>query len=796
MAGVAFDHLSALATPELVKQAREVARLESDLKTAVRSAEAFFESGEHLLTREAYKALKSAVRARRPPAAQSDPQPEVYTTFARAAEKVAEARKSLEKMMPLAVEESRARLVHSARAALPRQLIFNPGGISELLRWLMTDEADIEGGTVTRNSRTRERDRHLLLYLQRVCAKNDSFSEFGPTSWGRASSSVAGLSLIPDPGISARETFLERWTAHSIATAMNRDPDVFRETSPRANPSGRQTNAGFLFTESGEEIVLDESEKAVLALCDGKTAVHRLGQEQVVRSLAEKKIIFCGVEVPALEPHALAVLLDDVVAWRPSSVREKWLEILQPICRLPERFASTPGTQQRLALLEESRDRLRSIGIDREEGNRHLYSARNPIGEECFRFSDFRINREILDQVAQDAAPWIDLWRDCYAFVAARVAAGLRGILTPLLGTEAAIPLPAFLRACEAARLPLQGPGLVVLAHLAFREARAAFLEVLAPHLHKAEHTLTAKECRAVRDAFDYSKFDEYTYPSADLQISARSVDAVAHGDFEWLLAELHPPVALLHHGAYWSCPDYALLHESFVSMVGDKPNVHFGFLAADMTSHTTVRIFDALPQHSYFVASQRPNPAWKCVAPAEAEVFVDEATGDVAVRERKSAKYLGSFARAWIIPLGFHPFQFSLPPHTPRLRCGRVIVQRRTWIIAHHELDAGDFTGLSSNLVLALERLRAARQLPRYIYTRPTERALRRSGAEGRDKDTKPIFVDLENYLCLEIFHRWLVKAGELEVTEMLPDPAHLCWQESDGRRTFELRTLIVPRT
>ena len=83
-----------------------------------------------------------------------------------------------------------------------------------------------------------------------------------------------------------------------------------------------------------------------------------------------------------------------------------------------------------------------------------------------------------------------------------------------------------------------------------------------------------------------------------------------------------------------------------------------------------------------------------------------------------------------------------------------------------------------------------------RIAIMRPAEAALRRIGAEGRDKDTKPVFVDLESHLSLEIFHRWLKKSGELEVTEMLPDPDHLCWQEADGRHTFELRTLIVPRT
>jgi hypothetical protein len=165
-------------------------------------------------------------------------------------------------------------------------------------------------------------------------------------------------------------------------------------------------------------------------------------------------------------------------------------------------------------------------------------------------------------------------------------------------------------------------------------------------------------------------------------------------------------------------------------------------------------------------------------------------------LRTIDSGEHLGSFARAWLIPLGFHPFSFSLGPHTPRLRCGNVIVQRRSWLVRAEELGAGDFTGVSSQLVIAIERLRQRKQWPRWVYIRPSEQALRRSGAEGRDKDTKPIFVDFESYLFMEIFHRWLVKAGELEVTEMLPDPDHLLWSEPDGRRTFELRTLIVPRS
>ena len=136
------------------------------------------------------------------------------------------------------------------------------------------------------------------------------------------------------------------------------------------------------------------------------------------------------------------------------------------------------------------------------------------------------------------------------------------------------------------------------------------------------------------------------------------------------------------------------------------------------------------------------------------------------------------------------------MTPHTPRLRCGKVVVQRQTWTVGAQELIPGNYTGVSTQLVLAVEKLRSEKNLPRFVYIRPTEQALRRSGAEGRDKDTKPVFVDLESYLFLEIFHRWLMKAGEIEITEMLPHPEHLFWKEANGRHSFELRTLIVPRS
>lgn len=660
-----------------------------------------FESVERLATPETIKAARESI------ATKSNAGPESQL-------------KSLEHELASA----RTALWEAGRNLLAPYLVFAVGGVRELLAHLL-DVRDLDFNH--RNSRAGDRERHLLLYLQRVAAKNDTFSRFGPTTWGRIDDSTTTLKIDIRPGIASRDVFLERWTAHAVAASINAE--------------GPETK----------------------------------------------------VEVPALQPHAFETLLEDVQKWKLIPERERWMSILQPIAALPKRFAAATETEERQSIQDEGREKLGALGAVLQRKDRFLFAAANPIGEECFRESNFTINETLISEIAVEAAPWIDFWRDTYAFVASRVAAGLRAVLDKVSTKNGGAPLPEFLHACELAKLPLTGPGLVALADVAFQEVKAAFREQMKPHAAKPEYELTVDDCRIVRRKFQYPKFEEYTYPSADLQIDAESIEAVANKNYRWILAELHPAAALLQHCMYWACPDKPALHAAIARTTCNKPNFYFGLFAADFTAHTTVHLFDALPDLTNFVAPQRPHPRWRSIAPSAVEVYADE-TGDVALRRIENREYLGSFARGWVIGLGFHPFQFGLAPHMPRLRCGKIVVQRRAWVVTQEELPKGKFTGVSRDLVLAIERLRAQRDLPRYAYIRPTEQALRRSGAEGRDKDTKPVFVDLESYLFLEIFYRWLIKAGELEVTEMLPDPDHLLWREPDGRRTFELRALIIP--
>ena len=102
------------------------------------------------------------------------------------------------------------------------------------------------------------------------------------------------------------------------------------------------------------------------------------------------------MEVPALEAHAFDVLLKDISLWRAGPARTRWLEQLQPLAALAAKFARVLEPLSRLSLIEEATERLEKLGAHKA-ATRFLYSATNPIGEECFRECNFSIS-ERFDQ--------------------------------------------------------------------------------------------------------------------------------------------------------------------------------------------------------------------------------------------------------------------------------------------------------------------------------------------------------------------------------------------------------------
>jgi hypothetical protein len=634
----------------------------------------------------------------------------------------------------------------------------------------------------------RARDRTLLMYLQRLATKNETFSSYGPSGWGRVDAKARGFRLDLRPEL-RREVTLERWVADVVVAAMNRDAAVRPELAPRLHPSARLEDGAAVRLDTGARIELDAEARALVLRCDGATPAHALGRPEWLEALAQAGALLWRAECPAFVLDRIGVLALEVGRWRDGEAKRRWSSLLAGLAELPAAFAREASPAARREIVRRARSVLAELGAKAAAPQRTLYRAANPILEECAKECGLLVGADLAREVADGAAPWLDLWRDTVAFVAHRTNEKLRALHASLAPSGGPVPLPAYLRAADAAGLQMALNGLPAVGYMAFLEVKAAFRETLAGRADARSLTLSPEDCAFLRRRFEFPRFEAFTYPSADLQLSAASAEDAAAGRRRWIVAELHLPPVALQHGIAWACPDPAAFGRG-VRAVAGGPFCDWGFVPADMTNHTLLHL-ESLADLSTYAGPNVLPQGRRAVRPADAEVVVED--GDVRIRS--AGRDCGSFARSWVPALGFHPFLFSLGAHTPRLLVGDVVVQRETWTLTRADLPRAPYAPGAPELLLDVDRLRSARGIPRYVYVRPTEGAVRRLGAGGRDKDVKPVFLDLEAEPFLEVLARWMARHGELEISEMLPGPDELLWREADGRRTFELRTLVVPR-
>ncbi|HEX8679133.1 MAG TPA: hypothetical protein VF683_04205, partial [Chthoniobacterales bacterium] len=313
--GVPFEHLERLATTRSSEIARRLLATRSELAEARGRAEEFVGSRASGLSADESRAYRALLRNGAGGNGSSLTGPEPIARFSASAHSVHDLDGELRTTLEQELEAARRGLMESSHAVLPGYLVFGAGEFR--------DRVPAPGQALpSRNARTRERERHLLLYLQRVCAKNDTYSEYGPSAWGTLGHAVE---FKPEPGIARRHAFLERWTAHTFAAAVNAEAAVRDELAPRLNPNGRIEGDAFVFADSSTLVPLSADELDVLRRCDGRTPAHQLdAAPELLGSLASRRLIVWQLEVPALEPHAFEVLAQQIGKWRETPATREW----------------------------------------------------------------------------------------------------------------------------------------------------------------------------------------------------------------------------------------------------------------------------------------------------------------------------------------------------------------------------------------------------------------------------------------------------------------------------------------
>ena len=247
---------------------------------------------------------------------------------------------------------------------------------------------------------------------------------------------------------------------------------------------------------------------------------------------------------------------------------------------------------------------------------------------------------------------------------------------------------------------------------------------------------------------------------SADLQIAAASVDAIARGDFLVVLGDFHGggnPLAQSVFGLRH--PDPPAFQRRIAAESG--PGVYLSPPRHGVVA-MTARNWPLYPEGDIVVTGgNEPAPAGTRRVALE-DVVVDD--GHVADR---AGTFRVPLAQLLYLPIFIAAIRSFDPvgPGAGRAQVGRLVVRRASWSAPAGEIPDG---------------------LPRRVFVRsPVER--------------KPRYVDFDSPALVRTLTRFLARAREqaphapVEFVEMLPGPDE-CWLESDaGHHTCELRVVAV---
>lgn len=677
-------------------------------------------------------------------------------------------------------------------------------------RRLLADCLDKAAGGESRNARGRNHELTIGSYLQRYCLKNDTIGFFGPVGWARIDGGDQALTVRPGPSLlSGRTTYLERWAVEAVGAAILARPEVRGWQRPRLDPSVSVTGP-VVTAPFRQPVVLSAAELATLARCDGETCLRDLVGDppdphlvDSFRTLQERGFLRLNLTGPP-GPFPERALADGLDRIGDSEARARSVATLTELLDARDAVAAATGCPERLAaatgVLEDTFARLTGQPATRRAGQ--VYAARTVVYEDAVRDAAAVIGDRLLKPLTAPLSLLLDsaLW--LVNIIARRYETRARQLIDRARNENgrAAMPLLDLLAQLmpDLAALSTTGPRSDIVDE-ATEELQQRWQFVLETALGPDVLTGTGV-CQVTSTAIAEGVARAFTtaepswalasFFSPDLMIAATDADALASGDVDVVLGELH-------------CASNTLESELFAAQHPDPDRLTAAAAASGVdervvilpradwvTSRTSRSTTFMLPSFTYLcLGPDTIEPAAGVDVLCGVELVAEHRGQDIVVSHRAGGQEL-PFLEVIGEPLSllavdaFRPF--AGPGHRPRVVIDRLVALRASWTFCAAELVWAR-VGNEPERFRQARRWRAEQGLPERVFLRvPVER--------------KPVAVDFRSLTLVNLLAKSARQSAEahprneITLTEMLPDLDQLWLTDHQDRRyTAELRVVAV---
>ena len=236
------------------------------------------------------------------------------------------------------------------------------------------------------NSRTRQRFRLAWHYAQRLYAKNETFSFFGPLAWGRVdrgAPTALELSPIEAGGgwLRRSRVRVEPWVIDRLSTVLSTRLDLLETQLLHLDPRCDLV-ADVLHLPLGRTTTLDaDTAQALRRVVAGQPVSRREGSP-ALRRLARAHVVSGGPDVPPGAVEPLRVI--DAELERAGKAARPLRDLVAGIEFLRTRFeAERP--EQRPCVMAELVNILEGAGVSTDRPTGRMYTGRFPLYEDCER---------------------------------------------------------------------------------------------------------------------------------------------------------------------------------------------------------------------------------------------------------------------------------------------------------------------------------------------------------------------------------------------------------------------------